>query len=239
MKRTLSITVPPAKKTRYSSKYGVKRRTLGSKAEPHPVSSRKPINISEIKFVDYSTANVSCKANPGPSEVIYNSTVAQGTQIGARLGQRCRLQALHIRGRIITTNTDNRSRIVGYFIVFDKAPNGTQATIQQMFNLNYTYMPAAFGDASFSQNGNRFTIIKKYQTVLGAFNASATGLNQVPIDHYIPIPKKCGLTIYDLGGTTGSIGQCVNGALYVVPFSDAVADFPTMDYASRLFIEDC
>lgn len=230
----------------YASKRGrndsknYKRRVVSYRTDPHPPRSRIAVNSKELKYADYNTTGIACRKDPGAGEVVYNNPVQQGSGVYARIGQRYRPLALHIRGTI-TVNlsaTQLLDDIVGYYVVHDKAPNGVIATISQIFNNSSNDMIRAFPDQSFSVLGNRFTIIKRFTCTINPTLAESEGVNVKAIDHYIKIPKSCGTTNYTLASTFGTMADCVNGAIYVIPFGTQSSNYPSMNYSSRLYFED-
>lgn len=228
-----------SKRTRSAPK-STKRKYSGSRADPHFAPSRVPVNSSELKFVDYAATQIPCKKAPTSAEIAYTSIIPQGGGANYRLGQRVKPLALHIRGYFYmnTLSTIDLNDILGYFLIHDKSPNLVLPDRVQMFNASENNLPFAFGDVSNAIMGNRFTIIKRFQTPLANPSGFSNYLNTVPIDHYIKIPSKCGITTYSRGIVDGSISTCVNGALYIVPFGNYDENFSWMSFGARLYFQD-
>lgn len=228
MKRTY------AKKTK---KYSAKRTR--SSAEPYPVVRPVPVNTKELKFVDYVRQTITCVPTLGAGQIVYNSQVPEGATASARLGQRVKLLAMHIRGsiNINALQTGPFNDTVGYWLIYDKQPNGATPTVASLFSQNNN-AGEAFADESNGIHGNRFVYIKRFQRNLGPYLAGSNCPNVIPINHYIKIPSKCGITTYERGNTTGLLTGCVNGALFIVPFGLFSTNSSAMNWHSRLYFQD-
>lgn len=98
---------------------------------PVPYLPPTPVNKSEIKYIDATSALVPLREI---GFVEHMDVIAQGTTVGTRLGQKHRVTGVHIRGtwRI---NFDVGSDIVGYMLVWDRQPNESLATPGDILDL--------------------------------------------------------------------------------------------------------
>ncbi len=202
--------------------------TLIRRADPHPPPSRLPITSGTVKATTTTQGTIACN-NVTTTPGVLLDTVVRGDEDDMRNGSKWRGTALHLRGTF-AVQTDPVS--AGYYVVWDKAPDGALATWAQVFDLA--------GPFAFANEGGsgRFRILhkKSFDAPIQALGGDNT---QQTIDDYIQLPA--GLVCHSAqgGNGTGVIGERSIGALLLFGFSDAVlVDQPTITVSSRYYFAD-
>lgn len=167
----------------------------------------------EAKYVDI--ANTTYALNTTGS-INHISIVPQGTTVTSRVGRKCELKYLQVRGAFLTKSTTTFAAYAAY-IVWDQQPNKTLPAITDVLDAaNAAALPKR-------ENVQRFRILRKWSGVfMGNSTTPSTGAEAVRIDEYFRLPK--GLVIIPTtADTTGGIGDIITGALYLITVGDLAA----------------
>lgn len=121
------------RKTAFKKPYAKRAKPAYTTRSPAPVPylPPTPVNKSEIKYIDATSALVALR---GIGNTQHMDVIQQGTTVGTRLGQKHRVTGVHIRGswRI---NATVGSDYVGYMLVWDRQPNESLATPGDILDL--------------------------------------------------------------------------------------------------------
>lgn len=207
-------------------------------ANPHPAPSQAAVNSRSLKAVTYVQQTIR------PDSVITNQglvmdVVTRGTGETQRLGHKWKVTAFHMKGHIRMNSAGGEDYAnAGYYLVWDRQPNGNAAQFSQVFN--GTAAPYAFPALS---GDERFKIIahKYYNLTFQTTGGDPNSNGQYVIDDYIPMPAGlvcCGT----VGGQgLGTIAERQTGALLMFTYSgkSAVTDArPVMVVAHRIYFDD-
>nr|AGA18442.1 hypothetical protein [uncultured marine virus] len=213
-------------------------RTRGTySANPHPAPSQAAVNSRSLKAVTYVQSNFR------PSSAITQAgvpvdVVPRGALETQRLGHKWKVTALHLRGHIRIAQTAQDYANSGYYVVWDKQPNGVAAIWDNVFTGNscpYSF-PALSGDERFKIIHHRIFNLTYQGQALDANTNS-----QYVIDDYIKLPA--GLVCCDTVGSqgTGAVADRQSGQLLLFPYSGKAAgadDRPNLNIAYRIYFDD-
>ena len=217
-----------AKRSRMSGSYS---------ANPHPAPSKAAVNSRSIKAVTYTQQTLR------PDSAITNTglimdVVTRGTDETQRLGHKWKVSALHLRGHIrLNTGGGEDYANAGYYIVWDRQPNGVAAQFQMAFNgtsAPYAF-PALSGDERF-----KFIAHRQFNLTMQSTGSDPNSNGQHLIDDYIRLPPGlvcCGT----VGGGQGTIDQRQTGVLLMFTYSGkgAASDArPIMVVSHRIYFDD-
>lgn len=159
----------------------------------------------EVNFVDLGVGNYAMDTT---GTVTLINTIPQGASQNQRIGKRCYLKSLLIRGFAFANTTGVINDVV-HMIIYDKRPTGSLPAITDI--LTSTNSVSFMNDT----NTNRFEVIRRSDNILiGSSTAPmATGREALTVDQFIPLKKRP--MIFAAAGT-GAIGDIEEGALYLV-----------------------
>lgn len=140
------------------------------------------------------------------------ATIAQGTTTQERIGRKCQLTSIQLRGEIrassIATATVAHAVLT---IVYDKRPNGVLPTLSEIYE-------GTNPEALNNENGfDRFQILKRWDlSVIGNLAAAGnqTAKSQYIVKKYIKLKNKPACYKTDAPGVAGTITGITEGALY-------------------------
>jgi len=189
--------------------------------------------IGEAKYVDVANAAYNCDSTGSLAHI---SIVPQGTTVNSRVGRKCELSYVQLRGEVTNGSTAKVSSWALY-LVWDEQPNKALAAINAVLDGSDTY--------SFPKRENvqRFKIIRKWTGVCCGNNTTAaqqTSNTTVRIDEYVRLPK--GLVIVPTtADTTGAMADIITGALLFVAVGNngtAGTSAPTATLTMRVGFRD-
>lgn len=208
----------------------------GSMQIPHGfVGMAADAKFIEITTATYPLANDLLQGTGVPGDaLVYLSLIPQGTTVNSRVGKACKAVSLNIRGAIKSNTT---AAIASYhvYLIWDYQPNKALPAITDVLK---TQDNNSFNNRTWSA---RFKFLRKYAGVtIGNSGAPATGQEAYYIDDTVAMPADAYIQ-YTTGDTTGTIGACTNGALYLLGISDQVSAGtvkPELTAIMRLNFED-
>ncbi len=206
---------------------------------PSPPAGRKQINSREKKQRTFNLQSTPARSDADPSHL---DIIAQGTGASQRIGQRSKITGIHIRGEMsLPTEIANRTSSAGYYIVWDRQPNGALAVLNDILDteVNDVNSVDAFPLAS---NEARFVILaRKTHNFVKQETASSSFDDRWTIDHYLQFNRSLLTTsknVDELATTpSGGIGTRSSGALLLLPIGDTTAEIP-FTYSYRVYFED-
>jgi hypothetical protein len=199
-----------SKYRKYKSKYQRKKYPTS----PWGWNGNKPMKSiasgAEKKYLDSAFVQVTPYRASHVIEVL--NACQQGADINQRIGNKIRIISVQVQASIIQklTSVSDRVRLV---LIYDNAPNGVGATINDMFN---NVNEAAFAYMNLNYR-DRFRVIAEETFTLGGvytfgsptlYNALAPGTANV--DRYV---KTDLLTTYN--SSVATIGAIATGGLYL------------------------
>lgn len=216
------------------------RRTGGfHPPNPSPPPGRKQINSREKKQRTFNLQSTPCSSVSPPNHL---DVIAQGTGASQRLGQKYKVTGVHIRGELLLpTETGIRSDTAGYYLVWDRQPNGAVALLGDVLDVESAAVTSA--DAfPLASNESRFIILaRKSHNLIQQQTGTTTFEDRKTIDDYFQFRKILIATsknVDELGSTPlGGIGTRMSGALLMIPFGNNLAEV-TFEYSYRLYFED-
>jgi hypothetical protein len=228
---TAIITRPRNKRRKPARKSGGTQRdvekfagdaySLASRAVAGLNSIRKLINI-ETRVLDFDVAGQSISTTP---TVTYASGIAQGTDIGNRVGDSIKVQHLEFCGRLAINSSATFSAI-RVLLVRDMenagaAPAATDiletvsGTVTTRSPLNYL-------------NKKRFSVLYDNFTVLDTASAYTQPVRMtMPLDRHI-----------SYRGTGGTVSAAAEGALFWLFVSDEATNTPTISVYTQVWYTD-
>jgi len=202
-----------------------------------PPSMFLPINQDTTK----SKTFISTAFTPTNSQTAVGfplDTVDRGTGDNERIGSKWMPTAVHLRGVVNANPLGNDTQVLGYYVVWDKSPNGASAPFNQVF----TGSTPMFAFPS-STSDDRFKVIfqKRYNlTIQNTIPGEANSNSQHLVDQYIKLPPR--LVCHSvLGSTVGSIAERSMGALLLYAYTRSGARSTTtaiMTVSHRLYFND-
>jgi len=172
----------------------------------------------EAKYVDYPTTagTTNTYALDTTGSISHISIVPQGTTVNTRVGRKCEIKYIQIRGEMRPNSTATHNSVAVY-LVWDEQPNKALAAITDVLDGATSYA------LSKRENVQRFKILKKWtQVLMGNSGAAMVSNGIVRLDEYIRLPK--GLVVVPTtADTTGVIGDIITGALLLVTVGDQAA----------------
>lgn len=206
---------------------------------PSPPPGRKQINSREKKQRTFNLQSSGASSESAPNHL---DIIAQGAGASQRIGQKFKVTGIHIRGEMLfPTENIIRTDTAGYYLVWDRQPNGAIAVLNDILDTEGTDVTSA--DAfPLASNEARFIILArkshnfvKQQTQPTAFDDRWT------VDHYLQFNRSLIATsknVDELGSTpSGGIGTRSSGALLMLPFGNNTTELP-FTYSYRLYFED-
>lgn len=166
----------------------------------------------EAKYFDRGTL-ATLMSSTLAAAVVHINAVPQGTGVTQRDGRMAQMTSVQLRGNVIGPPAANLSQGIMY-LVYDAQVNKALPAITDVLDTHSALsLPRR-------ENTSRFKFIKKWRwNCAGHLANSGT---QAPcdssihdIDEYVRLPSYC-LTEWTSTDTTGVIGNCVKGALYLV-----------------------
>jgi len=237
--------MPIKKRSKVSSRRTVRSpalikrpKRLGTfSANPHPAPSQASVNSRSVKAVTYVQATF--RPNSSITQAGYPvDVVPRGTLETNRLGHKWKVTALHLRGHIRIAQTAQDYANSGYYVVWDKQPNGAAATWGSVFTGNSA--PYSFPALSVDE---RYKIIhhRIFNMTYQGQALDANSNSQYVIDDYIKLPA--GLVCCDTVGSqgTGVVADRQSGQLLLFPYSGKAAaadDRPNLNIAYRIYFDD-
>jgi len=224
---------------RYSTSAAVQSRVYKARVAGRQGSYQIPRGFAglagDAKFIDLAeNGYVMGRTDTDANLITYLNTIPQAAGVSARIGKAVRCQSLSVRGTVLA-GTGPVANFHIYF-VWDYQPNapGAVPTWQTIFlEKENTSLPNR-------ENNARFKILGKVTgTVIGSGAAPTTGQEAAWVEKIIPMPAD-GFTLYETNGTTGVLGECIQGALYMMCISDknSGATAPTFTASLRLNFQD-
>lgn len=211
---------------------GVSRRNV---AFPMPLPSTAPQGKLEVKTVQYTRSQLNCDAAPTP---VHINIITQGAGNNQRLGNKCRVTGVRIKGRgltdLMTGATDDS--VVGYYLVWDKQPNQTLASAAHIWTEDTANGLYVYNTGLKVGSRDRFQVVGSFRTILGRVNTNLP--SDCDINCFHKMPRSC-VTTYIAGSAAGEIANIMNGALLIVPYGSKVtAPVPAIQFATELFFEE-
>lgn len=167
----------------------------------------------------------------------------QGTGIGERIGRRCRVKKIRIRGQVLLTTgvaLGDGPFDVRIVLVQDKQTNAAQAQGEQVFAYGGAGTPAATNGINLMQSTatfGRFKILKDVRLCSGDYNYTAAGNgNQVWIPFKFSV--KLNQIVNFNTTTTGTITDVVDNSFHIMANCTNVTAAPTIAYVSRVVYDD-
>lgn len=217
-------------------------RRLGGFYPPNPIPPKGAMAINRLE-VKQRTFNG--QSNPAWSESPTSQLdiIAQGTQVGQRIGQRAKVTGVHIRGEMrmpaASLATDDTA---GYYLVWDKSPNGSLASRESILDVAGGVSNAdAF---PLTSNGERFIILaRKVYNLIKSEAESADFVGRSTVDDYYQFRKPLVSTTFNLDegsfNNDGTVATRSQGALLLLPFgNNDQANATTFTFGYRLYFTD-
>lgn len=192
------------------------------------------VDPKELKFFD----GVRAAVNPTATGVITNlslNLIPQGTEEKERLGRKCTLKSISVRGSIllpssadVVGSTEDITRIILYQ---DKQANGATALVADILETGAGITWRSFNNLA---NSQRFRILAT-QTI--SQNATAIGNNAAGTwesgEHSVPweIYKKCDIPL-EFSSTTGAITELKSNNIGLLMLNKGA--LTNVDYAWRV-----
>lgn len=227
-RRNAAVTLQRAARARAS----VSRRNVGYIM---PLPSKAPQGSLEVKSVQYTRASVNTDSSPVP---IHVNIITQGAGNNQRLGNKYRITGLQVKGRAFTDTFTGLSdeSIMGYYLVWDKQPNQTLASSNQIWTVDTANGLFVWNTGLKVGSRDRFQIVGSYSTLLGRHTTNLP--SDAAINRYHKFPRSC-VTTQIAGDAAGTIDKIMNGALLVVPYgSKSNGPVGQMQLAMQLFFEE-
>lgn len=213
------------RRTRASGRAIIKNRKARSR---RLLSVRRPQNFSSgSHYVDVPTTTLSMNDTV---PVILLNQIAQGVSDNARIGKRCQLKSIQLRGNVTASQTPGVTYNRGaYAIVYDRRPTNALPSVTDIFKDRTPNSP------NNDNNSTRFRILKRVQVnIHGNFNDDDN--DNLLTDHSFFLPLK-GLPMIFKSAGTGAIGDLEVGALYLVPLGyevSATVGIPALHFQARI-----
>lgn len=149
-------------------------------------------------------------------DILHVSAIAQGNTINNRDARACRLKSAWIR---LYGAVGASINACATYLVWDNQPNKALPAISDIFNEDPT-AAGAYNTKSLPnrENAGRFIILKKSLVT----TPTTSGGAGVILDEFVTLPDDC-VCQYTLADTTGVIGNCISGALYLVTMGELTA----------------
>lgn len=201
----------PVSTTRASSSI----RRARAVAAARGITRRLP--TGELKFLDTSKGNTLISSTGTVLDDSLNH-IAQGTDESERIGRKCTVQALHIRGEIYipsTTNAQSCSDVVRVIVYVDKQTNGSAASVTDLLE------SAAYNSFANLTNSGRFLILSNSVRVVNCTaGAGADTATDVYADNRVlyQFDKKCNIPL-EFSSTTGAISELRSNNIGVMAIS--------------------
>lgn len=210
------------KRSSYSA-FGPSSSSFKKSKRYNPIGFKNPKSLrpQERNYVDTLGGAFACDTT---GTITLLNTVAQGVSTVQRVGKKCYMTSLQIRGSA-TANAVGVSNDIAMLIVYDKRPTGALPAITDIL--------VGANSTSFTNDVNtgRFKILKRMDKILLGGTTLATnplvggsgdegGATVVNTDSYMKMPKLP--VVYKALGT-GAIADIEEGALYLVTVGNVVA----------------
>jgi len=158
----------------------------------------------ETGYVDNASGNFAMDTT---GTIALVNTIAQGASVNQRVGKRCLLKSLQLRGHVVslatTTFTDGCA-----VLVYDRRPTGSLPAITDIFD---TVSSRSFNNDS---NSDRFKVLRRWDwTFTGNSTTPVTGGEAKTFDEFVDL-KNLPYVAKAVG--TGAIGDIAEGAIYLV-----------------------
>lgn len=188
----------------------------------------------ELKFFD-TAISFSFDATGEVPATGQLTLIPQGVTESTRIGRKCTVKSIEIRGTMTFTPAATTSGVddVFLFVVLDKQCNGAAASVTDVLTSN------AMGSALVNlENSDRFVILRKVQRrlVSNAGVSAAYSRDQQPFSVFI----RCNYDIeYDSSAATGAIGTIRSNNIFLLAGSGLIGDdVSTCDATCRLRFSD-
>lgn len=206
----MSVRAPPAKRAKTTPvvKAG-KRRATASRFSAGAGPELKFFDTANSFLVD-ATGEV-----PATGQL---SLIVQGTDEDERIGRKCTVRSIHIRGTVVLqpAAAANASTVAYVYVVQDTQCNGAAAAITDV--LDTSSMATAMSNLD---NSGRFRILKRFVFNLTSQAGVTTAYNNVtiPIEWY----KRCSIPL-DFSAPAGAITSLRSNNLFLLAGTDALSD---------------
>jgi hypothetical protein len=204
------------------------------------------IQHKELKYRD--TAQGTSNAfltSPGTSGTLdgnqfhlyHLNIIAQGNTEHNRVGRHCQLTRVAVHLQVQNVDTDTEPKALVAMLIWDHHPRGTTPSVTDFFESTHFL---AFNNLD---NRKRFTVLATRKITFGHRDGSAGLVTSADKQNHVikmyRSIKKGGVYMTEYNGTTGVIGETVNGALYLVLRSDCTADNTlAYNFQARVRFED-
>ena len=167
----------------------------------------------EAKYVDIANAAYVCDTTGQRTHI---SIVPQGTTVNTRVGRKCELKYVQIRGSALAGTTGTVATWAAY-LVWDEQPNKVLAAVTDILDA------ASSSSLPKRENVQRFKILRKWSGCFsGNVTTPAAGDVSTRLDEYVRLPK--GLVVVPTtADTTGVIADIITGALIWLTVGDNAA----------------
>lgn len=165
---------------------------------------------NEHKFVDLAAAAYAVNTT---GSITHVSIIPQGAGASARIGRKCTMTSIQIRGVVSADNTTTtaRGRLI---VVYDNQPNGALPAITAVVD---TANPSSFTNDA---NRERFRVlVNECWSVVGNNLAPTTDSAYQSVDIF----RRFKLPVKFLAAGTGAIADVQQGALYAILLGDVAA----------------
>lgn len=201
-------------------KGGRRYKRLPVKAKVANLSRQVRNMRPEVKYFDQDFNFLLATNTPGVNlQKMFN--IPQGVTVFQRLGSRIRTTSIQMRWEIFNTGFLSQAAFCRVVLVYDKNPNGTAATLNQIWDpeLGLPFTHLTLRNREFRQ---RFNILYDKMFTIGDPGLSATytaalpqGGNDRCLKNFKMFKKQNSRIVYKETSPTGSIAETNQGAYYL------------------------
>lgn len=218
-----------------------------------PRTLGNPLSISERKYFDSEVSSRALTAVTGayttamadPTTVNTLFAPVPGTGVNQRIGRKCTVLSLRIRGEIEIPGINDSASIAAlsgiifrFIVVIDKQTNGVQMQSQDLITSGGSNV--AWDMYQNTAGFGRFRVLKDRRFLLqdpnyGGDPATTTlDRNGRAILFEYTFKFRRGLVVHFNAGTAGSVGDITDNSLHVSCAVNTITANPTLSYKSRV-----
>lgn len=237
------------KKTKYSSNAKSNAYRIDKKFSK---KMKKMENEVELKHVDHENSDV----GDNVGQVEYVSPFIIGTTNSNLIGAEAQMTSIQCKGTVVLNSGYVPGSVVCRMIAFvDSAPNGILPSITATNGANAILDNSVVSDLTLAPynhelvgKGKKFKILyDKHMTLTSQFpltidaSAPVTTVTTVyAVQKYFSFTKKLSRKWSTTAALapTGSFADAYRNGIYIAVMSDAAAEAPTFNYATRIYYKD-
>lgn len=149
---------------------------------------------------------------PGGGTSTSLNLIPEGTQATRRIGRKCVIKSINIRGRIFFSASVSASTTSRMMLVLDTQANGAYPAYSAVMNTGFSEDPANFLNLD---NTSRFRILRTWYHVWDRSHLTIAGTQYGAVMKKIQYFKKCHIPL-EFSSTTGAITEIKSNNLFIM-----------------------